>query len=146
MNYARISEGLVLSGAIRALAASMPWCITVDFRVRQPRSDGAPEWVSDRVIAIEMSPLAQAPDIESLIPCGAEFARADVFPITRFDTMPLDVRDRYSSHFRVYLMWRRAVAAGCDVVALEDGVDYSSRQIDEAVSRWVSYGYAEVDA
>lgn len=139
-----MTEGLVLSGAIRAIESALPWLVTVDFRVKQPRNDGAgDEWKHDRVITVEMSPLAAMPDIEPMLPRGAEFLRADIFPITRFDRMPLDVRDRYTSHYRVYLMWRRAVALDCDVVALVDGENYSSRAIDETVQRWVSYGYAE---
>ena len=138
---------LVLSGAIRAIESALPWMVTVDFRICQPRAvDESLVWKTDRVITVEMSPLAQSPDVETLIPRGAEFLRADIFPITHFDRMNPDVRDRYASHYRIYLMWRAAVAAGCDVVALEDGVDYSSRLVDEAVARWVSYGFTEVDA
>lgn len=137
---------LVLSGAIRAIQSSLPWLVTVDFRVHQPRDDCAGgEWKNDRVITVEMSPLAQSPDIETLIPRGAEFVRADIFPVTQFDRMNPDVRDRYASHYRVYLMWRRAVAVGSDVAVLVDGQDYSSRALDESVQRWVSYGFAEAE-
>lgn len=148
MDYAGMAEGLVLSGAIRAIeTCTFPWVVTIDFRFDRLAADKTNfEVAHERLIAVQASPLAEMPDIEELMPVGATFLRADVFPAMKFDRMPVDVRDRYASQYRAYLMWRRAVAAEKGVDDLVDGVDFSSRQLDETVSRWISYGYAEVDA
>ncbi len=139
---------LVLSGAIRALeGCTLPWVVAIDFRFDRLAEDKSNfEVAHERVIAVQASPLAEMPDIEELMPVGATFLKADVFPAARFDRMPVDVRDRYASHYRAYLMWRKAAAAEKGVDDLIDGIDYSSRLVDEVVARWVSYGYAEVDA
>jgi len=147
MHHARLLEGLTLSGAIKAIASSAPWVVTIDFRFDKLAADGSDfEVAHERIIAVQASPLAEMPDVEELMPVGATFLRADVFPATKFDRMPVDVRDRYAAHYRAYLMWRKAIAAEKGVDDLVDGVDYSSRLVDEQTDRWVSYGYAEVEA
>lgn len=148
MQYAKLTEGLTLSGAIRAIESiAFPWAITIDFRYDRLADDKTNfEVAHERLIVIQASPLAEMPDIEELMPVGATFLRADVFPATKFDRMPVDVRDRYASQYRAYLLWRKAAAAEKGVDELIDGFDYSSRLIDEQTARWVSYGYAEVDA
>lgn len=141
-------HGLVLSGAIRAIqACALPWVITIDFRFDRLTEDATNfEVAHERIIVVQSLPVGETPEFEELMPVGATLTRFDFFIATRFDRMPVDVRDRYASQYRAYLMWRKAAAAEKSVDDLVDGVDYSSRLVDEQVSRWVSYGYAEVDA
>lgn len=148
MNYARITEGLTLSGAIRAIqACALPWVITIDFRFDRLAEDATNfEVAHERIIAVMALPVGETPEFEELLPAGATLLRFDFFMAARFDRMPVDIRDRYASQYRAYLMWRKAAAAEKGVDNLIDGHDYSSRLVDEQVSRWVSYGYAEVDA
>ena len=147
MNYARIAEGLTLSGAIRAIESiSFPWCVTIDFRFDRLAEDKTNFEVAHERLIVQALQVGETPEANELVPAGATFLREDVFPATKFDRMPVDVRDRYASQYRAYLMWRKATAAERGVDDLVDGFDYSSRLIDEQVSRWVSYGYAEVDA
>lgn len=148
MNYQRIAEGLTLSGAVKAIqACALPWVVTVDFRFDRLAEDKTNfEVAHERIIVVQTMQVGETPEANELVPVGATFLREDVFPAARFDRMPVDVRDRYASQYRAYLMWRKAAAAEKGVDDLVDGFDYSSRLIDEQVSRWVSYGYAEVDA
>jgi hypothetical protein len=147
VDIAELREGLQLSGAIRAIeSCTWPWVIAVDFRFDRLREDSTNfEVVHERLIAVQASTMAEMPEAAELTPAGATFLKADVFPATKFDRMPVDVRDRYASHYRAYLLWRKSVAAEKHVDELVDGYDYSSRLIDESVARWVSYGFTEAD-
>ena len=85
MHYEKLTEGLTLSGAIRAIESiSFPWCVTIDFRFDRLAADKTNfEVAHERLIVVQASPLAEMPDVEELLPCGATFLRADVFPASR---------------------------------------------------------------
>lgn len=131
-------EGMVLDGAIQAVKSAWPWCLTLDFAIER-----AGRIVADRIIIIELGPLASLPEVEALIPPGADLARVDVFPSQRFDRMPADVRERYRAHYRAFLLWRAALGADVEPCGLIEGVHYVESEIALRVDRWAAFGVGE---
>lgn len=97
-----------------------------------------PGQAASRHISVHYAPMHRPPIPEDLLPQGARFVRADVFPATRFDDMPIHVRDRYyRAHYRAALMARRAKANGMTVEQLQASEHHDPVLIDEQVERWL---------
>jgi hypothetical protein len=91
-------------------------------------------------LRIVQAPMHNPPRAENFIPEGAELLREDTFPAMRFEDMSQGRRGRYRSHYRAFLMWRRAHALQVQVENLRPWVDYDCVLIDETVERWVNRG------
>jgi hypothetical protein len=91
-------------------------------------------------LRVVQAPMHAPPHAENFIPEGAELLREDIFPASRFEDMTQGRRERYRSHYRAFLMWRKAHALGKTVEDLSPWVDYDAALIDETVERWVHRG------
>jgi len=82
------------------------------------------------------SAVRQPPNELEYLPAGAEQVTADVFPASRFDDMPLEVRPRYAPQYRAFLLWRAAKAIGKKPEDMRPWVDYDVVHLDDRVTRW----------
>jgi hypothetical protein len=133
-------QDLVMAAARGAQAIERatlwPWIVTVGYSVTTVADDGARVTRYGQRTEVVQSTLAEIPDATALMPEGADFLRADVFPATRFDDMSAETREKYRTHYQAFLMWRRAHALGKTVADLVPWVDYDAVFIDESVQRW----------
>ena len=74
------------------------------------------------------------------LPDDAEAVTADVFPASRFETMPLPTRARYAPQYRAWLIWRAAKAIGKKPEDMRAWVDYDPVGKDERVQSWLRPG------
>jgi len=112
-------------------ATLWPWVITLRFTL-----DGA-QMTSTHIV---QSTVGNPPDELQFLPAGAEDVFADVFPASRFDDMPLEVRPRYASQYRAFLMWRAAKAIGRPVADMRPWVDFDPIGKHERVESWLRPG------
>ena len=133
---------LAAGAVIAAKYTIWPWVVTVNYTLRDSKGKSYPE---QRIVVV-MAPMSAAPDALDLMPDGATFLRADVFPATRFEDMGPDARMRYKEQYRAFLMHRKARAFGMEPDQMVPWEHYDPVMIDETVQRWAKQlGYWAVD-
>ena len=111
-------------------AASLPYVITI----RAPDADNA--WHCVAMQVVESAPGA-IPDPLQLVPPGVDEFSVDMLPASRFEGMPVAIRQRYATQYRAYLMWRKARAIGKALKDMKPWVDHDPIDDDERVQRWL---------
>lgn len=129
MDIADLAHLATDSAATLARCTVYPWIVELVSVV--------PGHAATRHIHVHYAPLHRPPVPEDLLPEGAEFVRADVFPATRFDDMAIHNRDRYRAHYRAALTARRARAYGITVEQLQRSEHHDPVLVDGQVERWL---------
>jgi hypothetical protein len=108
-----------------------PTPFVIDVSYLTPTGDAA------SIIIVKSVPLADLPDVDTLIPQAGTFLRADVFPASHFADMRADRRPRYAAHYSQYLLWLLAQARHAEVHALHLTTPERA-QVESDTARWIT--------
>lgn len=132
MNLAFLAEQSLQAANTVARLTPIAWVVEVHYL----RPDGS----HGMELIVAESPLAARPDTDELVPKDCELQRAVAFPAMRFDEMAEDQRQRYSSHYKEFQIFRRCKALGMKREDYLASQHHDPVALDEQRSRWVRPG------
>jgi hypothetical protein len=117
-------------------ATVYPFVVTIGVQ-HTVRYEGGVEFTRfEQIRRIVQAPMRKPPEAEDYVPKGAKLVRADIFPATRFEDMPLRIRARYAYDYDAYLRWRKARSLSKEPDQLVPHVDYDPVMLEGQVWSW----------
>jgi hypothetical protein len=103
-----------------------PWVVSVLWLTPEGKTEG--------VVNVTWAAMSNPPEPEDLIPAGCALRRAEVYPASRFGTLPITARGNYAAHYKQFLLARKARAYGVSESEMLRSCDMT--YLDESVARW----------